>query len=171
MWRVPAERMKRKDREQVLPLSKEAAALFVEAIAIAGDRAKETGCVFPADLSRVAKKVAATPRTPHINRESASRAMDRLCDDLGIKGLVLHDMRKAVTTHLRETHHTPSDVCDLILHHAPRGVTGSHYDFAILEGPVRKAMQQWADHIAVTTGQRKAEAAPENVRQLRPAIA
>jgi integrase len=183
LWRIPAERMKVKDRDQILPLSVEAAVLFKQAIALAGDRAKTTGCAFPADIGRVAKKVKRTPRTPHINRESASRAMDRLCDHLRkdfkianpgkavpLENLVLHDMRKAVTTHLRETHRTPSDVCDLILHHSKKGVTGSHYDFAILEGPVREAMQRWADHVAVITGQRAAHISVDNVRQIRAPV-
>jgi hypothetical protein len=41
-----------------------------------------------------------------------------------------------------------SDVCDLILHHARKGVTASHYDFSTLEGPVRKALQDWAKEAA-----------------------
>jgi integrase len=147
LWRIPGERMKRKARDQVLPLSVEAAEIFRQAIELGGERVAVTGCVFPADLSRTSKLKPKATRTAHINRESASRAMARLCDNLEIEGLVLHDMRKAVTTYLREVHHTPSDVCDLILHHAPRGVTGSHYDFSILEGPVRLAMQQWSNHV------------------------
>jgi hypothetical protein len=52
-----------------------------------------------------------------------------------------------VTTWLREHRHVSSDICDLILHHSRKGVTASHYDFATLEGPVRRALQDWADHV------------------------
>ena len=58
----------------------------------------------------------------------------------------MHDMRKCVTTWLRERG-TTTDICDLILHHARGGVTGTYYDFATLEGPVREALQRWADHV------------------------
>jgi hypothetical protein len=46
-----------------------------------------------------------------------------------------------------------SDVCDLILHHARKGVTASHYDFSTLEGPMRKALQDWADYVCSIAGQ------------------
>jgi hypothetical protein len=108
--------------------------------------------------------------------------MKRLCesirDDFTTKNpgqesplekLVLHDMKKAVTTHLRETHHTQRDVCDLILHHAKAGVTGSHYDFAILDGPVRKAMQQWADHVSFITEKREPPNLKGNMNGLQSA--
>ena len=49
----------------------------------------------------------------------------------------VHDQRKTVTTWLREEKLVSSEVCDLILHHARKGVTASHYDFSTLEGPVR----------------------------------
>ena len=156
-WLIPGERMKRKDRDQLVPLSRQAAAIISSVI----DHA-ENGCVFPADRGRVAFGV--TPRLPHIHPESISRAMGRLCDllsgmeakkaqdlpnyqALDYSHIVIHDMRKAVATWLRESNFG-SDVVDLILHHSPRGVTGSHYDFAKLEGPVRTAMQAWADHIS-----------------------
>jgi hypothetical protein len=46
-----------------------------------------------------------------------------------------------------------SDVCDLILHHARKGVTASHYDFSTLKGPMRKALQDWADYVCSIAGQ------------------
>ena len=84
--------------------------------------------------------------TRNINRESASRAMSRLCERIGLENARLHDLRKCVTTWLRERGTSP-DICDLILHHARGGVTGAFYDFATLEGPVREALQRWADHV------------------------
>ncbi len=154
-WRIPAERMKRKTREQIVPLSKQASELFLSAVNASSNRTH----VFPADQSRV--RVGREARTPHINRESASRAMSRLCHRIGLENARLHDMRKCVTTWLRERG-TPGDICDLILHHARGGVTGAFYDFATLEGPVREALQRWADHVdRVATGKGAA-----NVRKL-----
>jgi hypothetical protein len=33
-------------------------------------------------------------------------------------------------------------------------MTASHYDFATLEGPVREALQTWADHVWKITAER-----------------
>ena len=63
-----------------------------------------------------------------------------------------HDWRKAVVSWLNERG-TRHDVLDRILHHAPRGVTGTFYDFSTLEGPMREAMQRWSDHVWSVTGQ------------------
>lgn len=140
-WRIDSERMKRKNREQIVPLSDQAAALFKKAIQLSGGSAY----VFPADIARV--RVGHEPRRPHIHGESVSRAMARLRERVGIADAKVHDLRKSVTTWLRETKLVSSDVCDLILHHARKGVTASHYDFSTLEGPVRKALQDWANHV------------------------
>jgi integrase len=140
-WRIPSERMKRKNREQIVPLSKQAAELFKRAITLS----EGSEYVFPADTMRV--QVGRETRKPHINRESVSRAMARACERIGLKDGHNHDLRKTVTTWLREHKLVSSDVCDLILHHSRRGVTASHYDFSTLEGPVRKALQDWADHV------------------------
>ena len=141
LWRIPSERMKRKNREQIVPLSTQAAELFKRAVALSNG----SPYVFPADKSRT--RIGKTPRKPHINGESVSRAMARLRERVGLDDARVHDLRKTVTTWLREKMRVTSDVCDLLLHHARRGVTASHYDFATLEGPVREALQNWADHV------------------------
>jgi integrase len=147
LWRIPAYRMKRKDREQIVPLSAQAAALFRDALALRYD--PKNAYVFPADMARV--RVGKKPRTPHIHRESATKAVARVCASIGIEDFCGHDNRKAITTWLAEVKRTPSDVLDMILHHASKGVTGTHYNFATLQGPVREALQSWADHVTVVS--------------------
>ena len=142
-WRIPSERMKKKNREQIVPLSKQAAALFKEALT-----GQMNGYVFPSLFD-------SGSRLPHINGESVSRAMARLCEKIRLKDAHTHDLRKCITTWLREHKRVSSDVMDLILHHARKGVTTSHYDFATLEGPVRQAMQDWASHIEAVSSKRK----------------
>jgi hypothetical protein len=46
---------------------------------------------------------------------------------------------------------TPSSLT--ATHHLASAFDYSHYDFSTLEGPVRKALQDWADHVAAITGQ------------------
>ena len=139
-WRIQSARMKKKNREQIVPLSQQAAELFESALTTSMD-----GYVFPAYTD-------STARLPHINGESVSRAMARLCERIKLKDAHTHDLRKCITTWLREHKHASSDVVDLILHHSRKGVTASHYDFSTLEGPVRRALQDWADHVdAVST--------------------
>ena len=89
--------------------------------------------------------------------------MMRLREVARVKDARVHDFRKAITTWLRENQIATPDVCDLILHHARNGVTGSHYDFAVLKGPVRKALEAWANHVGEVTGQ---AAKASNVVQL-----
>jgi integrase len=134
-WRILSERMKKKNREQIVPLSTQAAELFKDALT-----GQMNGYVFPALFD-------SGSRLPHINGESVSRAMARLCERIKLKDAHTHDLRKCITTWLREHKRVSSDVVDLILHHARKGVTASHYDFATLEGPVRTALQDWADHV------------------------
>ena len=71
----------------------------------------------------------------------------------GIANLHLHDMRKVITSWLAEHGHAGGEVLDAILHHGKKGVTGSHYNFALYEVQVRKALQIWADHVWQITGQ------------------
>ena len=134
-WRIQSARMKKKNREQIVPLSAQAAELFSDALA-----GQMNGYVFPALTD-------STARLPHINGESVSRAMARLCARIKLKDAQTHDLRKCITTWLREHKHVSSDVVDLVLHHSRKGVTATHYDFSVLEGPVRRAMQDWSDHV------------------------
>jgi integrase len=157
-WRIPSERMKRKNREQIVPLSTQAAALFYEAVELA--KVNGGKYVFPG-ASQGRRK--GTWRAGHLAQESVSRAMRRVRDAAEIEGLWLHDMRRSITTWLREHRRTPRDVCDLILHHSRADVTGTTYDWATLEGPVREAFQAWGDHletIAARTARASAEAVP-----------
>jgi integrase len=161
MWRIPSVRMKRRNREQIVPLSTQAVALFKRAIELNDG----SPYAFPADKSRT--RMCKTPRKPHIHGESVSRAMARLRERVGLVDARVHDLRTTITTWLREHKRVPSDVCDLLLHHARKGVTASHYDFSTLEGPVREALQMWADHVeSVTQGAGEEEAAKTLV-QLR----
>ena len=145
MWRIPSERMKARGREQIVPLSKQAAALFARALELAGD---DAAYVFPGTTHGRRNK---TRRAEHIAQESVSRAMKKATKLAKIEDAWVHDMRRCVTTWLREHKHVSSDVCDLILHHSRKGVTASHYDFSTLEGPVRRALQDWADHVAAVS--------------------
>jgi len=143
-WKIPKERMKRKDRDQYVFLSTQATALFREALDIAGDNP----FVFPAK----------DDRSEHLAQDSVSHAFARARDLAGIENLTLHDMRKAITTWLGDRGER-GDVLDRIQHHHSghatgnrSSVTSSHYDFSVMAEPLGKAWQKWADHIeAITT--------------------
>jgi len=160
--------MKRKtDRAEhahVIPLSSQAAALFQRAVELS--RARSNGHhVFPGH--GVGRHNGTWAKT-HLSRHGLSSAMRDACKLAGVSDMRLHDLRKVVTTWLGERHER-ADVLDRILHHAPRGVTERHYNFATLEGPVRAALQRWADHVGQITGQ--LAAAPSNVVALATARA
>jgi integrase len=133
-------RMKRKRRDHLLPLTPQVVALL--------RRALELNCgsefLFPADLTRT--RNGRMPRKPHINGESVSRAMARLREEIQLKDVRVHDFRKCITTWLAERGFR-REVRKHIMHHGPQDVTDAHYDFSTLEGPVRSALQAWADHV------------------------
>src|SRR5262245_20790142 len=138
--------MKRKSgRDQIIPLSRQAAAIFREAVKEAGERE----FVFPGSTHGRQQN-----RTQRIAWGTVSNAMSRGMKLAGLKNIRVHDQRKQLTTWLAEHQYAGSAVLDAILHHAPGGVTDKFYNFAVLEGPVRAALQQWADHVWEITGQR-----------------
>jgi integrase len=138
-WTIPKARMKRKDRDQNIFLSTQAAALFREALEFAGD----DQYVFPAKDNR----------SDHLAQDSVSHAFARARVLAGVEGLTLHDMRKAITTWLGDRGER-GDVLDRIQHHHSGHATGnrssvtdSHYNFSVMAEPLRNAWQVWADHV------------------------
>ena len=97
-------------REQQVPLSRQAAELFQTAMreCASGEH------VFPADMARV--KTGATPRTPHINGESVSKAMRRIRAEAGVAEVSVHDMRRAISNWLKDQG-IGREVRDSILNH------------------------------------------------------
>ena len=89
-WTIPGNDKKRgkvirgrtkNGREQVTPLSAQAAELFKQAVELSDDAA----FVFPANTASV--KTGKEPRTPHISGQSASCAMRRLGERAMAKSL------------------------------------------------------------------------------------
>ena len=151
-WRIPAHRMKRKDRDQYVFLSRQARELFAEAMRLAGD----SEFVFPATTH--GRHVKGAIRE-HITQESVSHAMARACKIAKCRDAHLHDLRRSIATWLGDRGER-SDVLDRILHHHSghsagqrSSVTDTHYNFSIMAGPLRDAWQRWADHIeSITKG-------------------
>ncbi len=141
-------RMKRKRRDHVLPLTPQVVALLRRALEL--NYGSEF--VFPADLTRT--RNGRMPRKPHINGESVSRAMARLREEIELEDVRVHDFRKCITTWLAEQG-VPREVRKHIMHHGPEDVTDAHYDFSTLEGPVRTALQAWADHVCALAAGRE----------------
>ena len=147
-WQIPKLRMKRKTKDQYVFLSNQAADLFREAVELAGD----SDFVFPSKDSLDAP----------FAQESVSHAFREACNQAKIEGLNLHDMRKAITTWLGDRGER-GDVLDRIAHHHSGSATGnrssvtdSHYNFSVMQEPLSKAWQSWADYVdrivANTTG-------------------
>lgn len=138
-WDIPAERMKRKSDNQHVPLPPQAVAVIKAALPNSDGK-----YVFPGTTHGRQKGAW---RQEHIGQETVSRAFSRIAKLAKLTDARLHDMRKCVTSWLAEHGHATPEVLDAILHHGRKGVTGSHYNFALYEGQVRKALGLWADHI------------------------
>ena len=101
-WRIPAQRMKRKSgRDQIILLSRQAAAIFREAVAAAGD----SEFVFPGSTHGLQQN-----RTQHIARGTVSNAMSRGMKLAKLKNVRVHDQRKQLTTWLAENQYAGSAV-------------------------------------------------------------
>jgi integrase len=94
--------------------------------------------------------------------------MAKVTAEAKIEDARIHDLRKVVTSWLRENG-VGQDVVDLILHHVPQGVTATHYDFSNQLPAMRRALQAWADHVWVVTGQAPKSSKPSNVHELKRA--
>ena len=145
--KIMAEGRMKNGTEQQVYLSKQAAALFAEAVKNCSDGEH----LFPADTSRKTKGGTAT-RLPHIHGESVTKAVKRLCDDEGIPDLSIHDMRRAIANFLKDSGYG-REVRDLILNHKDGSVDGQHCsNSARMEVQCRKAWQLWADHVDSVVG-------------------
>jgi integrase len=137
VWIVPGDRLHRgrrvrgrtkSGRPKVLPLSTQAATLFLQASDRAGARQR---------LFDIAE------------RRAVSYAMARLCKHVGLKGnqsATPHDFRRSISTWLGDRGER-SDVIEMVLGHSPQGVTRKHYNLSLLLPPVAQALQRWADHL------------------------
>ena len=160
-WDIQVRRMKRKSADQYVPLSKQAAEIVRSAL----DSSSNGVHVFQgASKGRRKGKWL----QGHIAQKSVSRAMKRVITHAGLSNARLHDMRKCVTSWLAEHGHATPEVLDAILHHGRKGVTGTHYNFALYERQVRAALQTWADHVeAVAAVERMGAGPASNVTELR----
>jgi integrase len=159
-------------RTKFVPLGADATALVVAAIA----RSKE---VAAERLPGLATTVAALrplylfpcmsnkSKTPHIAEHSATQAVDRITERLGIEDRVLHDFRTNVNSWLR-ANGASSEVRGHVLNHKDTSVAGVNYtpdeqmDFTNIQ--VRPALDRWASHIMRVVQNVEA---PSNVVKLR----
>lgn len=129
-WIIPDTRTKSR-REHRLPLPPWAASIFKSAI----ERAGENTWIFPSPLG-----------DGPIRPRSATRAVARLRDQIGLADVGTHDLRRTLATGLGNMG-VSDEVIERVLNHAPRTVTGRHYNHAKHFEPMRRALEAWADRI------------------------
>ena len=128
-------------REQIVPLSPLAVALFKEALENSADKKY----LFPADASKV--KVGKEARLPHIHGESVSKAVRRLRASAGVEEVSIHDFRRAVSNYLKDQG-ISREIRDLVLNHVDGSVDGQHYSQgARMLTQVRAALEAWSRHV------------------------
>lgn len=127
-WRIPSERMKMR-RDHIVPLSRQAVAIFREARAISAS----TKYVF-----------AAPPRDAPLCPTAFSRAMIRM--GYGMGKMTPHGFRGMASTLLNEHGFRP-DAIERQLAHVERDAVRAAYDRAEHMDERRRMMQWWADHL------------------------
>jgi integrase len=137
--RIVDEGRMKSGREQIVYLSRQARALFDEALRTC---ASAEYVFAPDPYGNAASQV----KSPHINADSVTRAMRRLCDAAKIEDLHLHDMRSAIVSRLDEEE-VQESIQSAVLHHTPQDVTSIHYRRSKREDRLRSAWQLWADYV------------------------
>ncbi len=135
-------------QENVVLLSTQAAALFREVMRWSKDPVH----VFGGNDWSEGKSV------PHMTAENLTQAHIKIRNALGLKGVRVHDFRHFAATWMGEAMVRP-DVIKKVLNHQPpqKDITSRVYNHATLAGPVRAALQAWADHVeAVAAGAKAA---------------
>ncbi len=127
-WAIPAERMK-KDRPHLVPLSRQAVAMFEELKGLASG----SEFVFPS-RSSLKQPIA------HSTLNVAVRALD-----IDVRDFVIHDFRRTASTHLHEAGFN-SDWIEKCLAHETKGIRGI-YNRAQYADQRRQMLQWWADFV------------------------
>ncbi|MDG4561362.1 MAG: tyrosine-type recombinase/integrase [Candidatus Competibacter sp.] len=127
-WAIPGERMK-KDKPHLVPLSRQAVAMFEELKGLASD----SEWVFPSRGS-LKKPIA------HSTLNVAVRALE-----FDARNFVIHDFRRTASTHLHEAGFN-SDWIEKALAHEMKGIRGV-YNRAQYAEQRREMLQWWADFV------------------------
>jgi len=127
-WSIPSERMK-KDKPHLVPLSKQAVAMFEELQALSSG----SEWVLPS-RSSLRKPIG------HTTLNHAVRALD-----LDVREFVIHDFRRTASTHLHEAGFN-TDWVEKALAHEQKGVRGV-YNRAEYLSQRREMLQWWADFV------------------------
>ena len=151
LWRIPAERMKKK-RPHTVPLTKQALALLEVMKPISG----KNEFVFPSD--RIPKH--------HINEQTANMALKRM----GFKDrLVAHGMRSIASTTLNEQGFDP-DIIEAALAHIDSNEVRAAYNRSEYLQRRRIMMEWWSNHIEEAATGNMSLSARSNVIDLHKAI-
>lgn len=127
LWRIPADRMK-KDREHIVPLSKQAIILLTKIRAISGDRKH----LFPSRSDR--------------SKPASHGCLWKMIDSIGWRDrLSPHGIRGTASTEMNESQRWTKDVVEAILAHAEDDKTRASYNAAQYLVQRAEALQWWAD--------------------------
>lgn len=127
-WLIPGERMK-KDKPHLVPLSRQAVAMFEELKGLAS----HSEYVFPS-VGSLKKPIA------HSTLNVAVRTLD-----IDVRDFVIHDFRRTASTHLHEAGFN-SDWIEKCLAHEVNGIRGV-YNVAQYAEQRREMLQWWADFV------------------------
>jgi integrase len=150
---IPRGRAKNRNAHRV-PLSPQAAALFRQAVDVAGD----TDFVFPGERGM-----------GPIASRSVSKAMERTRKKLGISDITMHDLRRTAGTYMSRLG-VPKDVRERILNHGGSrkgSITEGVYNLYEYDAEKRAAVELWADALNGIIGRGPSEIDGYNTRLSR----
>lgn len=140
-WRIPGEKMKMK-RDHIVPLSRQAMALFQEQFEESGD----SEWLFP--------------NMHHPKKHMSNNTVLDVLHRLGYKGdMTGHGFRAMAMSTIKEKLGCRHEVIDRQLAHAPKSGNDAAYDRAAFLDERKKMMQKWADYLdaALVSAQKKSK--------------
>jgi integrase len=150
-WRIPGEKMKMK-RDHIVPLSRQAMALFKEQFGDTGD----SDCKEQFEASEDSDWLFPNLKSPkkHMSNNTVLDVIHRL----GYKGdMTGHGFRALAMSTIKEKLGYRHEVIDRQLAHAPKSGNDAAYDRAAFLDERKKMMQEWADYLdaALVSAQKK----------------
>jgi integrase len=138
-WSIPPEKTK-SHRQQIVPMS----FLFRQ---ILEHRDRSDGFIFPSSGYR-----GRSSKSGCLTRSSLSHTHADVVAAAGVEHFRFHDLRRTVATHLGELG-VDEHCVSRVLNHAPKGVTGVHYNQYSYRDEKQRALEAWSYKLMWLTGQ------------------
>jgi integrase len=138
-WTIPAEETK-SNRIQLVPMF-----TYFRQLLLGRERTSEY--VFPSPGYRTRYS-----QSGHLTRNSFANVHPQVVAEAGVEHFRYHDLRRSMSTHMGELG-IDEFIVSRVLNHAPKGVTGRHYNHYSYRDEKHRALEAWGYKLMWLSGQ------------------